>query len=320
MSLRLKINYHARCFDGLSSASLFGRFYRACVGPDVELGYGGLAHRPGNAFPENAFDGDVNAVLDFRYCRDPRLTWWFDHHVSAFETPADEAHFRDNRSGRKFFDPTARSCTKLLARVAAERFGFDTAPYSELIHWADLIDGAQFQDAESAIGLREPALRLMTLIEGSADRALEQRILQDLTARPLAEIAADPYVERPLAPLLEAHERSIEVIRARARMEDGVVTFDIADLGREGYNKFIPYALFPESRYVVAVSHSATRSKVSVGSNPWSPRPRTHNLAAICERYGGGGHPAVAAISLPPGDLERARQAAREIAALLRVG
>lgn len=318
--MRVKVNYHGRCFDGLSSASLFTRFYTECVSAEATFAYAGLSHRPGNAFPASAFDGDVNAVVDFRYHRDPRLTWWFDHHVSAFETPDDEAHFRADRNGRKFFDPRARSCAKFLAEAAAEHFGFSTEPYAELIHWADVIDGAQFPDAETAVSLREPALRLMTLIEGSADRELEVRILRDLTVRPLAEIAADEYVSRPLAPLLEAHQRSIEAIRARARVEDGVVTFDIADLGREGFNKFIPYALFPESRYVVAVSHSASRSKVSVGSNPWSPHARTHNLAEICERYGGGGHPVVAAISLPPGDLERARQIAREIAQTLRVG
>lgn len=318
--MRVKVNYHARCFDGLSSASLFTRFYRQTVNADAEFVYGGLVHRPGNAFPDWAFDGDVNAVLDFRYHRDPRLTWWFDHHVSAFESAADEVHFRADRSGRKFFDPTARSCTKFLAAVVSERFGFDIAPYEELIHWADIIDGAQFPDAQTAVSLQAPALRVMTLVEGNSDRELEVRILRDLTERPLAEIAADPYVATPLRPLLEAHERSIRVIQSRAREEGGVVSFDIADQGREGFNKFIPYALFPDSRYVVAVSLSNARAKVSVGSNPWSPRPRTHNLAQICERYGGGGHPAVAAISMPPTDLERARQVAREIAAVLRVG
>lgn len=318
--MRVKVNYHTRCFDGLSSASLFRRFYEAHVNPGATFAYGGLQHRPGNVFPASAFDGDVNAVVDFRYSRDPKLTWWFDHHVSAFETPADEAHFRADRSGRKFFDPKARSCAKFLADVLRERHDFDTAPYADLIRWADIIDGAQFQDAETAVALRDPALRIMTLVEGNADRELEVRILEDLTRRPLADIAADSYVAKPLAPMLEAHERNVDVIRQRAREEGGVVHFDIADLGREGFNKFIPYALFPNARYVVAVSHSAARSKVSVGSNPWCGVPRTHNLAQICEKYGGGGHPVVAAISMPPGDLERARQAAREIVRILQSG
>jgi len=57
---------------------------------------------------------------------------------------------------------------------------------------------------------------------------------------------------------------------------------------------------------------------VSVGSNPWAPIEPTVNLAKICERYGGGGHARVGAISFPPGKIEDARRAADEIVAELR--
>ncbi len=63
---------------------------------------------------------------------------------------------------------------------------------------------------------------------------------------------------------------------------------------------------------------SRTRAKVSVGTNPWSSKPRTHNIAAICERYGGGGHPVVGAVSLGPGELPKARAIAAEIVAELQ--
>jgi hypothetical protein len=86
----------------------------------------------------------------------------------------------------------------------------------------------------------------------------------------------------------------------------------------EGYSKFIPYYLFPECAYSVGVSLSPTRSKVSVGFNPWSPTPRRHNLASICERYNGGGHAVVGAISFKPEELELARETAASIAAELR--
>src|SRR5262245_13948897 len=122
--MRVKVNYHGRCFDGLSSASLFTRFYEQTYDRAAQFSYFGLIHRPGNVFPSSVFDGDVNAVVDFRYHRDARLTWWFDHHISAFESPADEEHFRADRSGRKFFNPEARSCTKFLATVTSEKFGF----------------------------------------------------------------------------------------------------------------------------------------------------------------------------------------------------
>jgi nanoRNase/pAp phosphatase (c-di-AMP/oligoRNAs hydrolase) len=42
------------------------------------------------------------------------------------------------------------------------------------------------------------------------------------------------------------------------------------------------------------------------------------NLAKICERYGGGGHARVGAISFEPGQFETARQAAADIVAELR--
>ena len=42
------------------------------------------------------------------------------------------------------------------------------------------------------------------------------------------------------------------------------------------------------------------------------------NLAQICERYGGGGHARVGAISFPPDQEEKARVAAAEIVAELR--
>jgi len=43
-----------------------------------------------------------------------------------------------------------------------------------------------------------------------------------------------------------------------------------------------------------------------------------HNLATICERYGGGGHARVGAISFSPDREDEARKAAAEIAAELR--
>jgi hypothetical protein len=61
------------------------------------------------------------------------------------------------------------------------------------------------------------------------------------------------------------------------------------------------------------LTRSPSRVKISVGSNPWSPRPRLHNIAEICERYGGGGHAVVGAVSLAPDDIELGRKYMREI-------
>ena len=121
-----------------------------------------------------------------------------------------------------------------------------------------------------------------------------------------------------LPPLLERHKTSIELLRQRTEFKDGTIFFDVTDHELEGYNKFIPYYLHPESVYSVGLSKSSFRTKVSVGSNPWAKTERLVNLAKICERYGGGGHARVGAISFDVKHDEAARNAAREIVEELR--
>jgi len=98
------------------------------------------------------------------------------------------------------------------------------------------------------------------------------------------------------------------------------VSIDLSESGLEGANKFIAYDLFPEARYTVVVSRDAKRAKISVGSNPWARETRSHDIAKICERYGGGGHPVVGAVSLDPEQIGEARRVAGEIAATLKGG
>src|SRR5258706_6541568 len=136
----MKVYYHDNCFDGLASAAVFTDFYRNAIGGGSKFLYEGLAHRAGQLFLDVAFDGDENAIVDFKYSSNERLTWWFDHHQSAVLSPDDEAHFRSDRTGRKFHDPTYRSCTNFIADIVRGQFGYDSSRLSELIHWADIID------------------------------------------------------------------------------------------------------------------------------------------------------------------------------------
>jgi hypothetical protein len=297
---------------------VFSRFYRERINPNAEFLYTGMTHKASQPFEDGIFDGDENAIVDFKYSSSPQLTWWFDHHQSAFLKPEDAEHFRRDRSGKKFYDPSYKSCTKFVATIAAEKFGFDARPLAELIHWGDIIDGAQYASPEAAVGLAEPATRLTLVIEAAPEPNLVSRLIPELMVRPLGEIVELPFVKSYLGSLLERHRRSIDIVRDRADARGGVIYFDVADLDLEGYNKFVPYYLYPDALYSVGVSSSPTRAKVSVGTNPWKETNAGVNLASLCEKYGGGGHARVAAISFGPGDLVRARQVAKEIAATLR--
>ncbi len=317
--MRLKILYHGNCFDGAASAALFGRFFAWRHGSAPEIAYQPLQHQQGNPFPEGSFDADVHAVVDFRFSPSPRLDWWFDHHQSAFQPAEDRAAFEADRSGQKFWDPRAPSNTGFLRRVAEERFGFRAPELDELCRWADVIDAAAFPSAAAAVRLEEPALRLMTLLEATSDPAVPTRIIEGFARGvPLQDLAAQPWVAGPLGPILARHQGAVEVYRRLARVEGGVVEADLSEAGIESANKFIAYDLFPGARYTVVVTQDPKRAKVSVGSNPWAREKREHDISKICERYGGGGHPVVGAVSLRPDRLLDARRMAKEIAGILR--
>ncbi len=317
--LKVRVLYHDKCFDGACSAALFTRFYRERIRrEDVEFAYTGLVHRAGALFDERQFDGDENAILDFKYSTSPKITWWFDHHQSAFLTPEDASHYESSASTKKFYDPDYRSCTKFIAHATGKRFGFDSSPVEDMVNWADIIDGALYDNASTAVEMKEPAMKLTMVIESTQDPAFIPRLIPLLSSQPLGDIIREPFVADLIPPLLDRHHKSLDIIRQHSEAKEGTVYFDVTGYDLEGYNKFIPYYLHPEVTYSVGLSRSSFRTKVSVGSNPWAPVEPTVNLAKVCERYGGGGHARVGAISFEPNHFDEARAAAREIVAELR--
>jgi hypothetical protein len=118
-------------------------------------------------------------------------------------------------------------------------------------------------------------------------------------------------------PLGQAHEAFVKLVEQRARRDGDMVVVDVSDQLIDAAGKFVTYALFPESAYSILLSRSKSKCKISIGYNPWSPVARRHNIAAICERHGGGGHPVVGAISLAADRVEEAKGLVQSIAAEL---
>lgn len=323
--MNVRVFYHDKCFDGACSASLFARFHRECIAPEANYEYRGLVHRAGALFNEADFTGDENAIVDFKYSASPKITWWFDHHLSAFLTPEDQLDYKRGVAdgqyvNRRFYDPNYISCTSFLAHIASTKFGFDAKPVAELVKWADIVDGALYESPQSAVEMADAAMKLTLIIESTQDPEFLPRLIPLLTSMPLEAALCEEFVAKLLPPLLARHEESIALIRDRSESKDGTIYFDISDKPMEGYNKFIPYYLHPEATYSIGLSKSSFRTKISVGSNPWTKADpeKMVNLATICERYGGGGHARVGAISFPPNREDEAREAAKEIVAELR--
>jgi hypothetical protein len=326
--LNCKVFFHDHCFDGACSAAMFTRFHRECVGTVKEFAYQGLVHRAGSLFDEGWWGAGENAIVDFKYSSSPKLTWWFDHHQSAFASAEEEGKFRagvadGSLAMRQFFDPNYTSCAGWIADVASTKFGMDVRPLKELIYWANIVDGAKYESAQAAVEMHEPAMKLTMVIESAPDVngvSISARFIPLLTEMPLQQVLAQPFVQEVLGPLMERHWAGLELIKKRGVCERGVITFDITDQPTEGYSKFIPYYVWPEGTYTVGLSKSSFRTKISVGTNPWTKRPAAElaNIAEICERYGGGGHARVGAISFPVDQEDEARAAVKVIVEELR--
>jgi hypothetical protein len=313
--MRLVCATHGHCFDGLASAVIFTRL-ASSLEPKLEFEYFGCGYGVGQRRPSQAmFDGDENAILDYRFDTATSLTWFFDHHRTAF---LDEEHRRvfESRksSGRYFYDPEYSSCTKLIADVAKAQFSLPLNEFSSLIHWADVIDAARFESAQQAANREHPVLKMASVVEHFGDDKLLTELVGQLLVKPLGEVARDPKLQERYAPLGERHERFLERVRLRSEKRGRVILCDLTDSVVDVMGKFSTYALYPQSEYSVIVGLLSNGVKISVGFNPWAGTERHIDISAICARWGGGGHPFVGGISFEKSQLETARKVAAQIA------
>src|SRR5208283_149945 len=174
--MRARVLYHDHCFDGAASSAFVTRFLQEKFYREAEFAYMGLAHRADQLFEDSYFDGDVNVIVDFKYSSNPKLTWWFDHHQSAFLTPEDARHFFAEHAEKKMYDPSFKSCTNFISTMARRKWDFAAPDLDDLVHWADIIDGAQYPDPKTAVELGAPDMKLTLVIESSKGSDLVQRI------------------------------------------------------------------------------------------------------------------------------------------------
>lgn len=312
--MQVVVATHGHCFDGLSSAVLFTRLLSS-IAPGATFSYRACGYGKGQLVPDDGvFSGTENAILDYRFVPTKRLTWYFDHHPTAFLRPEDRAFF-DERvgTGRYFYEPACTSCTKLIERVSREQFGVRSDPLKDLVHWADVIDSAGFESPAQALDQSIAALRLAAIVERYGDDGFLAQTVPELSRRTLEEVVELPEMRRRYEGLAELRKRFIQRVERRAERRGRVVFVDLTDEPMETIGKFVTYALYPDAVYSVLIGLMKKTVKISVGYNPWSGRPRDLDLGAICARYGGGGHGYVGATQFDRSDLDRARAIAHSI-------
>jgi len=319
--MAVHVLHHGCCFDGAASSALFAAFWRQRFGAAQEFRFIPKDHRAGDPYdPEDFVGADPAVGLDFRYSQHPAMTWYFDHHASAFQLPGDREHFAADPRGQKFHDGAAPSCAGFIVRTVRDRFGCDLSDHAELITWAERIDAADFPSPSMPVLLVEPALQLMSFVESNQDRELVAAFIADLGSRPLAEHAAADYVQKIVVPRRAQNQADLALIGRRAVVRDGVLAYELLDQPARAYNKFIPYYHHPAVRYVVSLTRGSDRTiKLTAGYNPWLPRDaREHSMADLLEPHGGGGHPYVGGCSFAADAEDRALAVQRALVDVLR--
>ncbi len=308
MARVLKIFFHDACFDGTTSAALFAAFYRDVIARDVDVRAVGMIHKDGDPFEGVALDGDDHACVDFRFCADPRMRWWFDHHPTAFQPPSLRAVFDRDRLATWFFDPAAPSCAGMIERALGTGWGWKPPPHLiEAVRWADTIDAAQFESAEDAVALQLPAQRLAAWLAHGRTPLETARYVEWLSRDSLAEVAARPNIAAQLAVVQAERAREMEAVQKIAVWAGDVIVIDrTAEIGARSPG-FLSYLLFPTALYAVTATSTPQSIKITVGVNPWTKGNRRHDIGALCARYGGGGHAVVGGITLRADELPRAK-------------
>ena len=304
----LKVFFHDACFDGTTSAALFAAFYRDAIAPGSAVHPIGMVHSDGDPFANVAFDADEHACVDFRFCADPRMTWWFDHHPTAFQPPTLRDVFDAHHLPTWYFDPKAPSCAGLIARMLAKEHGWTPPPHlADAVVWADKIDAARFASAEEAVALVEPAQRLAAWLAHGRTPIDTAHYVEWLSRHSLAELATRPEVAAQLAVVEAERASELEAVQRLGVWHGDVIVFDrMSDVGARS-PAFLGYLVFPRCQYAISATRTTQSIKLTVGINPWGPHPRRHDIGELCARHGGGGHAVVGGVTLRADELPRAR-------------
>lgn len=309
---RLVCATHGHCFDGLASATVLTEIVLR-EEPRTQCSY--LAWGYTGHEPQGELDGDDNAVLDYRYKADDRLTYYFDHHPTAFAGPKELAHFAERQqqaADRFVFDDSSVSCTELVKRAAVAR-GIELTHLDSLVAWARIVDGALYRDAQAATKLDDSTVALVQVVSHFGDAHHLTRWIDVLRRDGLEGLCEDRLLRtrwRTLRPALERYNRRV---KEAGQLVGRVAYVDLAEGQSFFANKFQQYVEFPECEYSLLLTRGKDGHRISVGHNPWNSRPCDVNIGRICQSFGGGGHYFVGGIALPHNSAREAQHIAARI-------
>ena len=234
---------------------------------------------------------DITTNLPF----DPRVGLAFDHHESELTRNAGI-----DFEGRYIIDGDAKSAARVvydyyggaeaLPRISAELMEAvdkgDSADFTldEILHPKGWVLMNFLMDARTGLGrFREFRISNYDLMMELIDACVEH---------PVEDILAMSDVKERVDLYFEQQEKFTEQVRGLARVEGRVVVLDLRETETiYAGNRFMVYALYPESQISVHVAWGFKKQNtaVMIGKSILDKRSQA-DIGQICLSYGGGGH------------------------------
>jgi hypothetical protein len=235
--------------------------------------------------------GDIIANLPY----DGKCTLWFDHHYTNQVDQAFKGAFE-----------IAPSAAGIIFEYYKDRFKRD---YSELATAADKIDSADLTlDAVCHPEKHDYVLLSMTVSDGEYPNEFYWNRLVDLLGRcDLGQVMNDPEVKRRCQFIVNQNEAYAVYLKANTHLEKHVAITDFRHLEKTpSGNRFLVYALFPDSIVHIRIRHEDQNKEmiaVSVGHSIFNPHCKV-NAGLLLTEFGGGGHYGAASSRFPASKAE----------------
>ena len=282
--------YFHNDFDGRASAAVMLAFLRS-RGDDiaryVAVTYGDRNEKGWNRGSVLKGENEI-IVVDFQY--HPKAAWWFDHHATGIKNKRWEKQFRPDKQHR--LDPHYRSCAHLVYDSLKRDFGWKPPRHlAELAKWLDVIDGANYPSAKSAVEMRDPAFLMNAFIEVLPHTAREDaRVVRLLAEKPISAIVRSSGIAGAIRKLKQKRAESLRFYKHEVKLFGRITFIDLTRDPLHGFLRFTPFYLYPKAVYGVRMRRKGAWWYLGVGVNPWRRSENGHNLGALMRGYGGGGH------------------------------
>lgn len=311
------IYLHFPCFDGIVSGALTILYLSKLRGWRFDsiyaVNYDLQANWLNTHLPQHS------CVVDFLY--HPEAEFWCDHHTTTFLNSTVRADFATRKETFQVYDQESRSCAMLLWNRGAAVLG-GAGRLEEMVHWADRIDAADYDDVNQALFGAHPALQISRSLAVEADSSYCDFLVRALCDSSMRELAAHPEVQRRIVQADELNSQGLSKIEKTIRLHGNIAVFDVAT-EKASINRYSAFYFHPNVQYSIGTFRSGDSITVRVSANPWLRFPSPNlgeTMRAAAEKAGplsaGGGHARVGSLRLE-GNSQRSADKADEVVAYL---